>query len=152
MAPSGRGRILHAEIDLARPEEEADGVALLDRQMQALDLVQRAARRGHRQRCRVDDRHARAAGLARPQHGDPRRLAAGDPLRVHARRHEHAVLGRLHRGAAERELHEPQAGPGRARRTRETVWSGGGIWGAEGRRGLRPCRAERQREHARGGE
>ena len=127
MAPSGWGRVLHAEIDLARPEEEPDRVALLDRQMQAVDLMQGAGRRGHRQRRRLDHCHAHAAVLVRPQHGDPRRLAAGDPLRVHAGRDEHAVLGRLHRRTSERELHEPHAGPGGAGRAREAVRGRGGV-------------------------
>ena len=117
-APSGRGRA-RTPRSTSPARKRKPIVAGLDRQTQVVDLVTSPRRRGHRQRRRLDDRHAYAAVLGGPQHGDPRRLAAGDPLRVHAGRHEQAVLGRLDRGSPERELHEPHAGPGGAGRAHE---------------------------------
>ena len=107
----GRRSRPHAEIDLTRPEQEAwrSPPFWTGRSGPRLDAPSRA--RDTRQRCRADDRRARAAVLGRP--AGRRSVAArhGDPLRLHRGRHEHAVLGRLHRGVTERELDEPKLVP-----------------------------------------
>jgi hypothetical protein len=138
-----------AQIDLARAEQEADRIAAPHPQMQAVELVQRAARRGHRKRRRVDHRDADAAVVGRPQNGDPRLFGACDPLRVDAGLDEDSVLGRLDRRAAQRELLQPHARAGGAARAGEAVGGRGRIERPEEGRRVRPLCAEQQRHRER---